>query len=222
MAGRWGNSGNSGWLSFSGLQNHCRWWMQPWNKKMFAPCKKSHDQPRQHIKTQRHYFADKSPLVKAMVFPVVMYGCKSCTIKKTEHRRIDASELWCWRRFLRVPWTERKSNQSILKEILNIHWKDWCWSWSSNTLDTWWEELTHWKRPWFWERLRAGWEGDDRGWGGWMASPTWWMWVWASFRRQWWRGKPGVLQSMLLQRVRHNSATELFHWLCQNLWLCGS
>ena len=81
--------------------------------------------------------------VKAMVFPVVMYGCESWTIKKAEHRRIDAFELWCWRRILRVPWTARRSNQSILKEILNIHWKDWCWSWSFNPLATWCEELTH-------------------------------------------------------------------------------
>ena len=88
-------------------------------------------------------------LVKAMVFPVVMYGCKSWTIKKAEHRRIDAFELWCWRNHLRVPWTARRSNQSILKEIsLDIHWKDWCWGWNSNTLATWCEELNHWKRPW--------------------------------------------------------------------------
>ena len=74
-----------------------------------------YDQPRQHIKKQRHYFANS--LVKAMVFPVVIYGCKSWTIKKNECQRIDAFELWCWRRLLRVPWTSRRSNQSILKEI---------------------------------------------------------------------------------------------------------
>ena len=79
--------------------------------------KESYDQPRQHIKKQRHYFADKIHLVKAMVFPVVMYGCESWTIKKAEHQRIDAFELQCWRRLLRSPWTERRSNQSILKEM---------------------------------------------------------------------------------------------------------
>ena len=101
-------------------------------------------------------------IVKAMVFPVVMYGCENWTKKKTERRRIDASELWCWRRLLSVPWTARRSNQSVLREIvLNIHWKNWCWSWISNTLATWCEELTHWKKPWCWERLKAG-EGDDR------------------------------------------------------------
>ena len=78
---------------------------------------KSYDQLRQHIKKQRHYFADKVHLIKAMVFPVVMYGCESWTIKKTECGRIDAFELWCWRRLFRVPWTARRSNQSILKEI---------------------------------------------------------------------------------------------------------
>ena len=84
---------------------------------MLAPWKKSYDQPRQHIKKQRHYFANKGPSSEAMVFPVVMYGCESWIIKKAEHRRIDAFELWCWRRLLRVLWTARRSNQSILKEI---------------------------------------------------------------------------------------------------------
>ena len=84
---------------------------------MLTPWKESYDQPRQHIKKQRHYFIHKVHLVKAMVFPVVMYACESWTIKKAECRRIDAFELWCWRRLLRVPWAARRSNQSILKEI---------------------------------------------------------------------------------------------------------
>ena len=84
---------------------------------MLAPWKKSYDQPRQHIKKQRHYFANNVCLVKAMVFPVVMYGCEFWATKKAEHRRTEAFELWCWRRLLRVPWTARRSNQSILKEI---------------------------------------------------------------------------------------------------------
>ena len=83
----------------------------------FTPWKESYDQPRQHIQKQRHYFSTKVHLVKAMVFPVVMYGCESWSVKKAEHRRIDAFEMWCWRRLLRVPWTARTSNQSILKEI---------------------------------------------------------------------------------------------------------
>ena len=96
----------------------------------------------------------KVHLVKAMVFSMVMYGCESWTVKKAEHRRIDAFELLCWRRLLRVPWTARRSNQSILKEISpGVHWKGWCWSWNSNTLATSWEELTHWIRLWCWEGL---------------------------------------------------------------------
>ena len=95
------------------------------------------------------------------------------------------------------------------KSVLNIHWKDWCWSWSSNTLATWCEELTEWKRHWWWERLTAGGEGDDTGWDGWMASLIWWTWVWASSRSWWWTGKPVVLHSMGSQRVGHDWAAEL-------------
>ena len=95
------------------------------------------------LKSRDITWPTKVCLVQAMVFPVVMYGCESWTVKKAECQRIDAFELWCWRRLLRVPWTAGRSNQSILKEILNIHWKDWCWSWNSNTLATWCEELTH-------------------------------------------------------------------------------
>ena len=114
MANRWGNSDR---LCFGGLQNHCRWWLQPWNYTMPVPCKKSYEKPRQHIKKQRLYLLTKVHIFKAMVFPIVMYGCESWTIKKAEHWRIDAFELWYWRRLLRVPWTARRSNQSILKEI---------------------------------------------------------------------------------------------------------
>ena len=101
-------------------------------------------------------------------------------------------------------------NKSILKEI-NIHWKNWCWSWSwsSNTLATWCEELSHWKRPWCWERLKVGGAGYDRGWDGWMASLTQWTQVWVNSRSWWWTGRPGVLWSMGLQRVRHDWVTEL-------------
>ena len=91
--------------------------------------------------------------------------------------------------------------------MLNIHWKDWCWS--SNTLSTWWEELTHWKRPWCWERLKAGREWENKGWGGWMASPTQWRWAWASSGSCWWTGRTDMLQSMGSQRVRHDWETEL-------------
>ena len=99
------------------------------------------------------------------------------------------------------------TNQSRRKSVLTIHWKDWCWSWNSSALATGYEELTHWKRPWCWARLKAGGEGDGRRWDGWMASPTWWTWVWASFRSWWWTGKLGVLQSMGSQ-----SQTWLSDW----------
>ena len=104
------------------------------------------------------------------------------------------------------------------KSTLTIHWKDWCWSWNSNTLATWFKELTHWKRPWCWERLKAGGEGDDRGWDGWMASPTQWTWVWVSSRSWWWMGKPGGLQSMGLQRVDTTEWLNLLTDSCQSCW----
>ena len=95
------------------------------------------------------------------------------------------------------------------KSVLGVHWKDWCWSWNSNTLATSCEELTHWKKPWCWEGLAAGGEGDDRGWDGWMASPTRWAWVWVDSRSWWWTGRPDVLRFMGSQRVGYDWATEL-------------
>ena len=145
-----------------------------------------------------------------------MYRCESWTINKAEHQTIDAFELWCWRRLLRVPWTVRRSNESILKEMsLNINWKDWRWSWNSNTLATWWEKLTHLNRPWCWERWKEGEKGDNRGWDGCMASPTQWAWVWVYSGNWGWTGRPGMLQSMALQRVGHNWVTEL-NWATFN------
>ena len=134
------------------------------------------------LKSRDISLSTKVHLVKAIVFPVVMYGCESWTIKKAEHERIDAFELWCWRRLLRVPWTARRSNQSILKEIspecsveglilkLKLQYFG---------------HLTHLKRPWFWERLKAGGDGDDRVWGDWIASLTQWTWVWVD-SGSWW------------------------------------
>ena len=134
----------------------------------------------------------------------------------TEERRTDAFELWCWRRLLRVPWTARWSNHSILKKsVLNIHWKGWCWSWSSNSLATWCEELTHWKIYWFWERQKARRERDDRGWDGWMASLTQLTWVWASFGSCWWTGKPGcdAVHGVAKSWTWLSDWTELMLWL---------
>ena len=116
MANRWGNSGNSGWLYFSWLQNHYKWWLQPWNKKTLLERKVMTNRDS-ILKSRDITFSTKVHLVKAMVFPVVMYGCECWTIKKAECQRIDAFELWCWWRLLRVPWTARRSNQSVLWEI---------------------------------------------------------------------------------------------------------
>ena len=122
--------------------------------------------------------ATKVHLVTAMVFPVVMYGCESWTTKKAEHWTVDAFKLWCWRRLLRVPWTAGRSNQSILKEISpGCSLEELMLKLKSNTFATWCEELTHLKKPWFWERLKAGGEGDDRGWDGCIVSPTRRTWV---------------------------------------------
>ena len=122
-----------------------------------------------------------------MVFPLVIYGCESWTIKKAEHQRPDAFELWCWRRLLRVPCTARRSNQSILKEI-----SPGC-SLEGLILKLKLQYIGHLKqradslkRPWCWERLKAGGEGDNRGWDGWMASLTQWTWVWVN-SWSWWR-----------------------------------
>ena len=133
-----------------------------------------------------------------------MYGCESWTIRQAECRRIDAFELWCWWRLLRVPWTARRSNQPILKIISEYSLEGLMLNLKLQYLATWYQELTHWERPWCWEILKAGGEGDDRGWDGWMTSLIRWTWVRLSSGIWWWTGKPGVLQSMGLQRVGHD------------------
>ena len=101
------------------------------------------------------------------------------------------------------------TSPSWRRSVLGVHWKDWCWSWNSSTLATWWEEPTHWKRPWCWERSRAGAEGDDRGWNCWMASPTQWKSVWVNSWSWWWTGRPGVLWFMGSQE---SDMTERLNW----------
>ena len=139
----------------------------------------------------------KVHLVKVMVFPVIMYRYESWTIKKAKHRRIDAFEQRCWRRLLRVPWTARRSNQSILKEIspeyslekLMLKLKLQYFGqlmWRTDSLE----------KTLMWERLRAGGEGKYKGWDGWMASPSQWTWVWVNSGNWWWTRRPGTLQSM--------------------------
>ena len=148
--------------TFLGLQNHCRCWLQPRNKRCLLIGIKAMTKLDSILKSRDITLPTKVHIVKAMMFPIVMYGCECWTIKKTEHQRTDAFELWCWRRLLRVPWTARRSNQLILKEInpeysleglmLKLH-----------NLATWHEVPTHWKRPWCWERLRAEGEEGNRG-----------------------------------------------------------
>ena len=146
-------------------------------------------------------------LVKAMVFPVVMYGCESWTVKKAERWRTDAFELWCWKRLLRVPWTARRSNQSILKEISpGISLEGMMLKLKLQYFSC--KELTHWKRLWCWEGLGAGGEGTTEdempGWHhGLDGRESEWTPRW------WWTGRPGVLWFMGLQRVVHDSATDL-------------
>ena len=166
---------------------------------------------RQHIKKQRYYFANKGS-------PSQSYGFCSSHVWMwyLDYKESWAQKNWCF-------WTMvlEKTPESPLdcKEIQPVHpkeispeyslEKDWCWSWNSNTLVIWCKELTYLKRPWCWERLKVGGEGDNRGWVGWMASLTQWTWVWTRSRSWWWMGKPGMVQSMGLQRVTHDWATEM-------------
>ena len=210
MANRWGNSGNSGWLYFLG------------GSKITADGDCSHEIKRRLLlgrkvmtnldsllKGRDITLPTKFHLVKAMVFPVVMYGCESWTIKKVECQRIDAFDLWCWRRLLRVPQTARRSSQSILKEIspeyslegLMLKLKLQYFGHLMQRTD-------HLKRPWCWEMLKGGREGDDRGWDGWTTSPTRWTWVWIRSRSWWWTGRSGMLQSMGVTK----SLTRLSDW----------
>ena len=201
MPNRWVNHGNSGWFIFLGSKITANTDCSHEIKRRLLLGRKVMTNLDSILKSRDIPLSTKVHLVKAMVFPVVMYGCESWTIRKAERRRIGAFELWCWRGLLRVPWTARRS-------VLNIHWKDWCWSWNSNTLATSCEELTHLKSPWYWERLRAGGEGDGRGWDGWMVSPTQRTQVWVGSLvgdGQWGL----VCCSSWGRRTRHNWATEL-------------
>ena len=146
-------------LYFLGLQNHCSYCSHE-IKRCLLLGKKAMTNLDSIFKSRDITLLTKVHIVKAMVLPVVIYEPVSWTVKNAEHRRIDAFKLQCWKRLLSVPWTARRSNQSILKEInLNIHLKDWCWSWSSNTLAIWYKEQTRWKRPWCWEKLKANGKG---------------------------------------------------------------
>ena len=175
MVNRWGNSVNSVRLYFLGSKITVDGDCNQEIKRRLLFGRKVVTNLDSILKSRDVTLPTKAHLVKAIVFPLVTYGWESWNTKKAEHWRIDAFELWCWRRLLRVPWTARRSNQSILKEISpDCSLEGLIWSWNSNTLATWCEKLTHFKRFWCWERLRAGGEEDNREWDGWMASLTWW------------------------------------------------
>ena len=165
MANKWGNNGNSERFYFLGLQNHCRWWV-----KLKDVCSLVTNLDNV-LKRRDITLPTKVRLFKAMAFPVVMYGCESWTTKKAERQRSDAFELWCWRLESPLDCKEiepvyHKGNQSwILIGRTDAE---------AEAPILWPPDVTHWKRPWCWERLKSGGEGDDRGWDDWMASPTWW------------------------------------------------
>ena len=217
MANRWRNSGHSGWLYFFGLQNHCRWWLQPWNLKMLTPWKESYDQPRQHIKMQRHYFANKGLSSQG-------YGFSS-------------SHVWMWeldykesfetknRCFWTVVLEKTLENPLDCKEIQLVHSKDQSWVFIGRTdveaetpilWATWCERLTFFEKTWCCQRLRAGGVGDDRVWDGWMASLTELIWIWVNSGSWWWTERPRVLWFMGSQRVGHDWVTDL-NWTEQTL-----
>ena len=156
----------------------------------------------------------KVHLVKAMVFPVVMYGCESWTVKKAEHRRIDAFELWCWRRLLRVPWTARRSNQSMLKEIspeyslerLMLKLKLQYFGHLMGRTNSQGKNRLIGKDPDAGKDWRLK---DDRGWVDWMAPSIQWIWVYIGSGSWWWTGGPGMLQSMGSQGL---DMTEWLNW----------
>ena len=192
MANRWGNNGNSDRLYFLGLRNCSRE-----IKRCLLLGRKAMTNLVSILKSRDITLLTKVHLVKAMVFPVVMYGCESWTIKKAEHWKIDAFELRC--------------------SVLGVLWKDWCWSWNSNTLATWCEELTHWKRPILGKiegRRRRG-QQKLRLLDGITNSMDI---IWASSGSWGWTGKLGLLQSMGPQRVRHDWATKLILILIWVTW----
>ena len=210
MANGWGNNGNSGWLFF-------------WGSKITTDGDCSHEIKRHLLlgmkamtnldsilKSRDITLPTKVHLVKAMVFPLVMYGCKSWTVKKAERQKIDAFELWCWRRLLRVPWTAGRSNQSILKELspgcsleglmlkLRLQYFGHM-TWRADSFE----------KTLMLGKIEGGKRRGYRRWDDWMPSPTRWTWVWINCGSWWWTGRPGVLQSMVSERVRHDWATEL-------------
>ena len=173
------------------------------------------------LKSRDITWPTKVHLVKAMIFAVVMYGCESWTIKKAECQRIGAFELWCWRRLLRVPWTERRSNQSILKKISPGSLEGLMLKLKLQYFGHLMERTDSFEKTLMLGKIEGSRRRDHRGWDGWMASLTRRTWVWVSSGSWRWTGKPGVLQSTGSQRVRHDWATEL-NWIEGYLRCCFS
>ena len=161
---------------------------------MLAPWKKSYDQPRPPITKWDTLLLTNVHLFKAVVFPVVMYGCESWTIRSTEHWRIDTFELWCWRSLLRVPWTARRTNQSILKISPEYSLKGLMLKLKLQFFGHLMQRIYLLENTLMLGKIEG--RGDNRGWDSWMASLTRWTWVWANSGRWWRTGNPGLLQSM--------------------------
>ena len=172
-----------------------------------APWKESYFKPRQYIKKQRHHFA-----VKGVYSHSYSFSSAHVQMWELDNKEGRALKKWCFQIVMLGKTLESPWDSKAIKTVSPKENQPWIFIGISNTLATWCEELTHWKRPWCWERAKAGREGDDGGWDGWMASPTQWTWVWESSGSWWWTGRPGVLQSMELQRVGHDWATEL-NWI---------
>ena len=197
------------WQIFSSWDpNHCGQWLQPWNLKKLAPWRESYDKHRQHVTKQRHHFSHKSADSQSYSF-----SNSQIQMWALDHKEGWALKNWWF-------WTViLKTLESHLdcKEIKPVSPKgNQPWIFIGRTdaeveapvFSTRCEELIHWKRPWFWKRLRAGGEEGDRGWDVWMTSQTQWTWIWENSRRYWRTEKPAVLQSLRLQRVGHDLVTE--------------
>ena len=205
MGNRWRNSGNNGRLFWGGSKITADGDCIHEIKRYLLLGRKVMTNLDSMLKSRDITLPTKVHLVKAMAFPVVMYVCESWTIKKAEHWRIDAFELWCWRRLLRVPWTARRSNQSILKEISpQCSLEGLIMKLKLQYFGHLMQRAGCLEKTLMLGKIEGRMRGDDRGRNGWMASPTQWTFFWASSRRWWRTVKPGMLQSMGSQRVRHN------------------
>ena len=195
MANRWGSNGNSESLFWGGSKITADGDCSHEIKRRLHLGRKAMSNLDSILKSRDITLPTKVRLVKAIIFPLVM----CVDVRVGLWRKLSTKELMLLNCGVAEDSWESLGLQGdptspfYRKSVLNIYWKDWCGSWNSNTLATWCEELTHLKRPWCWERLKAGGEEDDRGWGGWVASLTWWTWVWAVSGSWWWTGKPDML-----------------------------